>query len=511
MTARVLVAALLVASCEPRLPGAMSGVRVTVRGEGVEPGVVFVRFEPDESMPVAWALDASGGLPASRTLWTRRSGALTVVAAAFDCPSSCRDVDPWASLPQASGSASVELRLERTVSVTVHLEPRTCGNGTVEPGEACDGGPGCGDDCRMPLVEQGEYPGGPDGGIEAIPAGDGFAVAWIDGSCGAGGCSCLSWMQWTDAGADEGGLDVGTTTCTLADGAGTALGWIDVTDPASPALASLASWPPAGPVALGPTDDAVMASPAVHGPAAGLPVLGLAVEPEVGELELRWLEPGPVVASTSAAPLSGGEVVAAPAIALAHTGADTGLAALWVVGARPFLRRWSIDSSTGPAPLETSPVGLGVSWGGPAGPVLLPSPDPGRLAILTSMDGSIEIRTFPFDGAVPPEPEAVAAGAIEPGGFIADAATDGDRGILVLVVAPISGSPDCVTRLLVLDPDRAWIHSRLASWGDGGGLGCDAALALVPGARYAVAWRTPGSGPDRVLIHWSLGTTELGF
>ena len=120
----VLLFTLLLASCEPRLTGATSGVRVTVRGEGVDPGVVFVRFEPDESEPAVWAIDASDGLPAGRTLWTPRSGIMTIVAAAFDCPSSCRDVDPWTDRPTAIGSSSVELRLQRTTSVTVRLEQR---------------------------------------------------------------------------------------------------------------------------------------------------------------------------------------------------------------------------------------------------------------------------------------------------------------------------------------------------------------------------------------------------
>jgi hypothetical protein len=501
MSTRILLAALLLAACEPRLTGATSGLRVTVRGEGVDPGVVFVRFEPDESMPAAWAIDASGGLPASRILWTSRSGPLSVVAAAFDCPSSCRDVDPWTDTPTATGTADVQLHAQRTTSVTVHLEPRACGNGTVDPGEACDGGPSCRDDCTMPVVEQGTHAGGPDGGVEAIPTDGGFAVAWIDGSCGTGDCSCLSWMEWTPGGLVEGNLDAGATTCALDDDLGDALGWIDVSDPVAPELVALTSWPPGGTLGLGTTDDAALATPAVHGPEGDLLALGLAVEPELGGLELRWTAAGPTVDSFAAGPLEAGQTVGTPSLAVA----GSGLAALWTVHGATYLRRWSLESATAPVPLETAAVELDADL---ETSLLLPSPEPDSLAILTMTGEALEVRTFPLAGEVPDEPDAPAASAAV-GARIVDAASDPEHGLLVLLAVPVSGSPGCLTSLVTLDPDTG--SRQIATWGADTTLGCEARLALLPEGRCAVAWRTPGSTAGEFAIQWTMTTIIAGF
>jgi hypothetical protein len=499
MTGRILLAALLLAACEPRLTGSTSGLRVTVRGEGVDPGVVFVRFEPDESMPVAWAIDASDGLPASRTLWTSRSGPLTLVAAAFDCPSSCRDVDPWTDRPTATGSADVELRLQRTTSVTVHLEPGRCGNGIVEPGEACDGGPACEDDCTVPVVEQGTHPGGPDDGIEVIPTDGGFAVAWIDGSCGAGDCSCLSWMEWTPGDVTEGGHDAGATTCVLDDDLDDALGWIDVSDPEAPALVALTSWPPGDTVGLGTTDDGALVSPVVHGPAGGLPALGLAVEPELGGLELRWA--GPDAGSSPAGPLGAGDTIDTPSLAAA----GSGLAALWTVHGATYLRRWSLDAGPAPTPRETAPVELdpGLLQG-----LVLPSGEPDRLAVLTMAGEGLEVRTFPFGGEVPAEPDVRIAG-MDAGARIADAASDPEHGLLVLLSLPVSGSSGCLTSLVKIDPDH--VSREIAAWGADATLGCEARIALLPAGRCAVAWRTPGGTAGEFAIQWTMITIFAGF
>jgi hypothetical protein len=358
----------------------------------------------------------------------------------------------------------------------------------------------------MPVVEQGTRPGDPDDGMEVIPTDDGFAAAWLDGSCGAGGCSCLAWMQWAPSGVTTGNLDLGATTCALADDRGSTLGWIDVADPAAPTLASLTSWPPASTIPLGATDEGVLGVPVVHGAAGDLQALGLAVEPELGELELRWVTTGPTVGSTRAGPLDGADPFSAD---LAAVGDD--LAALWTVpgsGPGAYLRRWSLDGS-GPVPLETAPVELALGPGITSSH-LLPSPEPGRLAIVSMAGYALEVRTFPFPGEVPEEPDAPALD-VTVGGSIADTASDPDHGLLVLLVVPVAGTPDCVTALVLLDPARAWSPVQLATWGAEGGLGCQARLALVSADRFAVAWKTPMSGEDGFALQWTLGALETGF
>jgi hypothetical protein len=174
-----------------------------------------------------------------------------------------------------------------------------------------------------------------------------------------------------------------------------------------------------------------------------------------------------------------------------------------------FLRRWSLDSPGGPVPFETAPVELDIGHGH-EGVVLLPSPEPDRLAILTLAGDELEVRSFPFTGEVPVEPDGPSS-SIALGGRMADAATDPERGVLVLLVIPVSGTPDCVTGLVALDPRWEWRPAELATWGTGGGLGCDARLALVSRDRYAVAWKTPDGTGDGFVIHWTIGALETGF
>lgn len=506
MSRWVLLAAVAITSCTPRLPSGMCGIRLRVEAgsSGAEPGVVFVRLDPSVASQEAWALDARDGLPASRTFWTEVPGEYEVVAAGFACPSGCGEVDPWSDPPVAVGSAPASLSRGKTTGVTVRLERMSCGNGIVEPGEACDGDELCSEDCTMDVVEIGEVEGPPDAGLEVISDELGFVIAWIDGSCGMLDCSCLSWTGRDADGSNgrAGSREKGGASCALEGDHDRILAWVDDADPAR--LVAIDGRVMEDEIDLGATDPLVLSRPAASG-AWGMETLGLAVHPELGRLEIRW----PAAGSTEAAAIPEGARILAPTLACL-TGTQPAAAALWEVeepggATRWFLRRWTVEGST-TTPLEIEPMEVDFPGARGSSLHLLSSPRAGSLVVLAGIDGDLQVRDLGFAETVPVEPDGSAVGEVSLGARLGDAATDPEQGVLALVIVPLAGTDSCVTRLLAFRPDEGWQPRHVASWGSGGGLGCEAGIGSLPPHRFVVAFRGAGSGTGTSLIQWTIGT-----
>jgi hypothetical protein len=173
------------------------------------------------------------------------------------------------------------------------------------------------------------------------------------------------------------------------------------------------------------------------------------------------------------------------------------------------MRRWSCPAGPDgcvPAPLETAAVEVEI----PASDMRILAPEDGSaLALVSGVDGDLELRRFDPEGVPDAEADAVAAGAVGLGATLADACAGADGEVLALVTEPVSGAPGCRTVLFAYPPSGE--PREVASWSPDGLLGCRASLAVLTASRYVVAWRGPASTAGTVRIDWTLGTLVPGF
>ncbi len=518
VTALAATLALSTGSCEPRVPPGQCGIEIVVRSgdPDVSPDVVYVRLDPPGS-PLDWAIDIHGHLPAGRTIWVGESGDRIIRAAGFECPAGgCGSVDPATDAPIASGSALVSLEPGHTTRIAIDLAGRVCGNALVEPGEACDGADGCGPDCAMPVADLEIVPGRPDDGIAVLASGSGFAIAWIDGSCGGGEASCLSWIQFDDAGSRTSttrSLAMGDTTGRLATDRRRYVAWV-TSDP-SAGTGSVAAFDiggSEGAIDLGRTVPDRMPGTAVSGPhvsGASAGPFAMAIEPETGTLELRW----PGGGSTRAVASPAGVHVERPGIAIRAQGDSLGVSSLWSLESAVgeplgwFERHWSFGCATPPIycipyPEDTDAIPTGLEEPDDPGFLLLPGPAGGEQILVSARGDDLEVRVSPYPDRPAADPDVLAAGALTGGFTMVNADFGVENGIVAMLALPDESLQACESRLLLLPLDHGM--PALLAVRDAAAVGCSGSLALLGEHRVVAAWRGQGEVPGTVEIRWSI-------
>ncbi len=509
----VVWATALLLACEPQPPAGRSGlvVRITTSDPGIEPDVVHVRIEPAAMEDVIWAVDPGGGLPASRTIWPRERGPVTVIAASRECGESCRDVDPLTAEVLARGHAYVTLEEGRTKTVTVDLTAVMCGDGVVQSGEDCVGGQACEGQCLASPAVLEDVPGSAGAPVASLTIGERIMASWLDTSCGTTPAGCLTVASSEGYGPllVTGTRSIGPTNGEIASDSGGLWGWYAV-DGASDTATMTCEGALGAPfsTSLGTVDIEVLSTPSMAGWSVGAGPFTLAANAGEDRLALRWPSGGSVETSMAGS-LGSGDLVRAPSMAVARIGDEVHLGASWSQYSpggleRRLLATWTCDPLTGCAPdsMDSWPQDLARVGIDARQAIVVSVQDPPGMAIVTI--GGTDIGLWRLLAPADPPIESVCGllATVQTDSRLAAAVATSSGTVLALILTPISGSEGCRADVALLPLIAGALPRMIGGFGEDGSLGCTGTITPAPGDGLLVVLRGVGASPGMARLHW---------